>query len=195
MRDCAFVILGLLLSVPAVGAESTKITYPPALDAAAISVPRLDSIHEYALIIGNGDINALVYQETDRLVLRITKNDVWDARQFAAAMCVSELLLQSVGDVIRVFPARPKDKSARFTDLRAQGGFLVSAECKESQVTRLRIRSTVGGPCRVLNPWPSQDVECRKGTETLTVKPEAQDTLVIDTQPDDVLFLSPARGH
>jgi hypothetical protein len=42
--------------------------------------------------------------------------------QFATTMCVSELLLQSVGDVIRVFPAWPADKSARFADLRAQSG-------------------------------------------------------------------------
>ena len=64
----------------------------------------------------------------------------------------AELLLQCVGDTIRVFPAWPKGQDARFTDLRAQGGFLVSAEQKDGQVVRLEITSTVGGRLRLLHP-------------------------------------------
>jgi hypothetical protein len=43
---------------------------------------------------------------------------------------ISEFRLQSVDNVIRVFPTWPKDKDARFTCLRAQGGVLVSAGMK-----------------------------------------------------------------
>jgi len=73
--------------------------------------------------------------------------------QFGATMAVNELLLQSVGDVIRVFPAWPADRCAAFRDLRTQGGFLVSAECKGGKVAMLRITSTAGGRLRLLSPW------------------------------------------
>ena len=45
---------------------------------------RLDSILDNALILGNGDINALVWTEQGVLMLMLTKNDVWDARLDAA---------------------------------------------------------------------------------------------------------------
>lgn len=66
---------------------------------------------------------------------------------------VAELLMQSVGDIVRVFPAWPKEHDASFTRLRAQGGFLVDAELKSGVVTLLEIEATVGGKLRVLNPW------------------------------------------
>lgn len=75
------------------------------------------------------------------------------------AAAISEFLLQSVGDIIRVFPAWPKDKNASFTNLRAQGGFLVTAEQKAGQVTKLEITSTVGRKLRLLNPWTGKLVE------------------------------------
>jgi hypothetical protein len=68
------------------------------------------------------------------------------------ASAIGEFMLQSVDNVIRVFPCWPKEKDACFTSLRAQGGFLVSAEQKGGRVTKLEIVSTVGGPLRVLNP-------------------------------------------
>lgn len=72
---------------------------------------------------------------------------------------VAELLMQSAGDIIRVFPAWPKDQDAAFSTLRAQGGFLVSAEQKDGKVLRLVIDSTVGGKLRVLNPWTGKITE------------------------------------
>ncbi len=66
---------------------------------------------------------------------------------------VNEFLLQSVGNKIRVFPCWPKDKDAKFTGLRAQGGFLVSAEQKDGKVVRLEITSTVSGKLQLVSPW------------------------------------------
>jgi len=63
---------------PATGSPESP--FPDALEAAAISQDRLDSIHENSLILGNGDLNGLLYSSGGSLVLRITKNDVWDAR-------------------------------------------------------------------------------------------------------------------
>ncbi|MBM3999985.1 MAG: hypothetical protein FJ297_10685 [Planctomycetes bacterium] len=73
--------------------------------------------------------------------------------QFAATMAINELLVQSVADVVRVFPAWPLDRRARFRRLRAQGGFLVSASCADGRVEAVSIESTVGGRLRFRSPW------------------------------------------
>lgn len=78
--------------------------------------------------------------------------------QVAIARLVTELLLQSVGDVIRIFPAWPATKDASFTDLLAQGGFAVSASQVNGTVADVRIRSTVGGIAKLVNPWPNRKI-------------------------------------
>ena len=94
------------------------------------------------------------------------------SEQMAAAGIVSELLLQSVGDTIRVFPTWPKDKDARFINLRAQGGFLVSADQKAGIVTKIEITATAGGRLRYLNPWTGKIVEVEtKRDQKVTVTP------------------------
>jgi hypothetical protein len=75
------------------------------------------------------------------------------------AAIVTEFLMQSVGDTIRVFPCWPKEQDAKFTNLRAQGGFLVSSTQTDGKVTKLEITSTVGGTLRLLNPWTGKIVE------------------------------------
>lgn len=75
------------------------------------------------------------------------------------AAAISEFLLQSVDDTIRVFPCWPKTKDARFTELRAQGGFLVSAEQRDGKVTMIEITATVGGKLRLLSPWTGKLIE------------------------------------
>lgn len=85
--------------------------------------------------------------------------------QFAASMAISELLIQSVGDVIRVFPAWPQERDARFDNLRTQGGFLVSAEQKKGGIAHVAITSTVGGSLRLLSPWPALTVRRGNGEQ------------------------------
>lgn len=79
--------------------------------------------------------------------------------QVAISRLVTELLLQSVGDVIRVFPAWPADKDASFSGLPAQGGFLVTAEQKAGTIAKLEITSTVGGRLRLLDPWTGKIID------------------------------------
>ena len=102
--------------------------------------------------------------------------------QFASTMAVSELLIQSVGDIIRVFPAWPKDTPARFVDLRTQGGFLVSAAQVDGAVRALRIISTVGGTLRLLSPWPTIAVS-RNGARSVPLKRDARGIVELDTRP------------
>ena len=94
------------------------------------------------------------------------------AESVGVAAGISEFLLQSVKHTIRVFPCWPKDKDASYTNLRAQGGFLVTAEQKGGKVVKLEITSTVGGKLRVLNPWTDKIVE-RQTTlgETVRLSP------------------------
>lgn len=89
---------------------------------------------------------------------------------FAAAGVISEMLLQGVGDTIRVFPSWPADQDAAFENLRAQGGFLVSAEKKAGVVANLQIISTAGGKLRYLNPWTGELAEHNtQPGQTLTI--------------------------
>jgi hypothetical protein len=76
--------------------------------------------------------------------------------QVAISRLVTELLLQSVGDVIRIFPAWPADTDAHFTDLLAQGGFAVSAAQVGGTISNVSIRSMVGGTAKLLSPWANQ---------------------------------------
>jgi hypothetical protein len=67
---------------------------------------------------------------------------------------VGELLLSSWDGVIRLFPAWPLEKAARFENLRANGAFLVSAECGEGRIGAVTIQSEAGAEARVARPWP-----------------------------------------
>ncbi|MCE9615886.1 MAG: glycoside hydrolase family 95 protein [Lentisphaerae bacterium] len=81
----------------------------------------------------------------------------------AAPAAVNEMLLQSVGGVLRLFPALPRGQGASFTDLHAPGGFLVSAEYDGRRVVRATVRSERGGTVRLL--WNNEIVEWDGGVE------------------------------
>lgn len=67
-----------------------------------------------------------------------------------AAKALQDMLLQSWGDRIRIFPAIPLDwKNVVFHDLRTEGAFLVSAERLNGKTLWVKIRSLAGAPCRI----------------------------------------------
>ncbi len=73
---------------------------------------------------------------------------------FLAMEAVHEMLLQSQGGVIRVFPATSAEwPDARFDRLRAEGGFMVSAERKGGKVVFLSVTATVDQTLRVRDPF------------------------------------------
>ncbi len=70
---------------------------------------------------------------------------------FTAA--VNEMLLQSWGGRVRVFPSIPEGwADVSFHNLRAQGGALVSAEMRHGEIVSATIESEKGGEVRVV--WP-----------------------------------------
>jgi hypothetical protein len=100
---------------------------------------------------------------------------------------VNEFLLQSVGNKIRVFPCWPKYQDAEFTGLRAQGGFLVSAEQKGGDVAKLEITSTVGGKLQVLSPWKTLKAN------GAILAPDEQGLVTLKTSPGETIAFEPVR--
>ena len=103
---------------------------------------------------------------------------------FLAMQAVHEMLLQSWGGVVRVFPATSAAwRDASFDRLRAEGGWIVSAERHNGTTARVEVRATIGGELRLRNPfgnsrvdWNRRDVT-REGTD-----------FVVKLRPGDVLM-------
>jgi hypothetical protein len=83
---------------------------------------------------------------------------------------MNESLLQSYSDKLRVLPAPPNDAGfvGRFT-LAAKGGFLVSSEREAGEIKYVGIKSLVGNPATVINPWGTEQVQVRTATGTIVI--------------------------
>ena len=69
---------------------------------------------------------------------------------FIGMEAIHEMLLQSWGGVVRVFPATPAAwKEASFRDLRAEGGWKVSAQRENGMTASIRIVATHDGTLRL----------------------------------------------
>ena len=97
---------------------------------------------------------------------------------FGAAQAIHEMLLQSWGGKIRIFPAVPSEwKDVGFRDLRAEGGFMISAQRKAGTTVSLRIKATVDGRLVLKDPfdgrpakWNRVDVKKTGDTYECTLK-------------------------
>jgi len=68
----------------------------------------------------------------------------------SAQRAILDMLLQSWGGTVRIFPACPDAwTEASFANLRAEGGFLVSAQRKDGKTRFVALESLAGEPCRV----------------------------------------------
>ncbi|MEI6678133.1 MAG: glycoside hydrolase family 95-like protein [Mariniphaga sp.] len=87
----------------------------------------------------------------------LTQNTFYSEREnptfespVSASRCMLDMLLQTWGGTIRVFPAVPSTwKDASFHNLLAEGAFLVSAVRKSGKTQFIRIKSLAGEPCRI----------------------------------------------
>ena len=70
----------LVILIYAGNLVAQEIPYRDALAKAAVSQVSISNIDTNGIIIGNGDLNALIYSGKDGLILHPAKNDVWDAR-------------------------------------------------------------------------------------------------------------------
>ena len=102
---------------------------------------------------------------------------------------INEMLLQSHAGVIRVFPVWPRDRDARFGQLRAYGAFLISSELLGGQVQYVIIESERGRSCTMRSPWPGREVVVSaNGEQVGTVKTE---TFTVKTPKGGFVFLVP----
>ncbi len=96
---------------------------------------------------------------------------------FAFAQGVHELLMQQQGDVLEIFPALPESwKNVRFTHLRAEGAFLVSAAVEKGKPSFVTVTAEKGGLLKIRLPFtpggansPLLQVRMKAG-ETVTWK-------------------------
>lgn len=120
----------------------------------------------------------------------------------SGAQCVHDMLLQSWGKKIRVFPAVPSQwKNIQFKDLRTEGAFLVSAVRKEGKTINIQIKSLAGEACTLQTDMKNPIVKV--GNATLTTKGENEyaldlkkgETVTITTQTDAISAISPVDGE
>ncbi|NEW08272.1 hypothetical protein GK047_19915 [Paenibacillus sp. SYP-B3998] len=72
----------------------------------------------------------------------------------AGAEAIHDMLLQSWGGKIRVFPAMPHEwREAAFDNLRTEGAFLVSAMRFDGETQFIRVKSLAGEPCVMRTGW------------------------------------------
>ncbi|MER7008806.1 hypothetical protein ABT297_37985 [Dactylosporangium sp. NPDC000555] len=103
---------------------------------------------------------------------------------------VSEMLLQSFQNDVKVFPNWPSNTNAKFGDLAAYGGFLISADLENNAVQYVRAVSQKGRSLVFTNPWPGQTLELyRNGASAGTV---SGTRVTVTTSAGETLHLAPA---
>lgn len=114
--------------------------------------------------------------QTDKGYSKFTYRPFTLEGNFAAAAGVQEMLLQSHGGKIRVFPAIPQPwKDVSFTTLRTEGAFLVSAKRSSGATREVELVGEKGGPCRLISPFSGRE---------LVLSLEQGERLVLTRDPD-----------
>jgi hypothetical protein len=102
---------------------------------------------------------------------------------------LQDMLLQSWGNKINIFPAVPTIwKDAVFHDLRAEGAFLVSANRKDGNTEWVRVKSLAGEPCRVQAVFASTP-EIRINGQAVQLQPAANGVFELPLKKDDEALL------
>ena len=108
---------------------------------------------------------------------------------FGMCESVQDMLLQSWGGTIHVFPGVPDAwEDVTFHQLRAEGAFLVSATRHAGQTQWIHIQSLVGEPCR-LHPGLTGPVSFWRRGRQSRVTPEADGTLALSLAPGEIVVL------
>ena len=106
-----------------------------------------------------------------------------------AAKSLQDMLLQSWGDKIRVFPAVPDAwKDVVFHDLRTEGAFLVSASRKNGRTQWVRIKSLAGQPCRINTSMQGQ-ITFLKNDKPIMLNPSDDGVIEIELAKDEDVLL------
>lgn len=106
----------------------------------------------------------------------------------AAAESIQDMLLQSWGREIRVFPAVPEEwQEVSFHNFRAEGAFLVSAVRKEGKISWIRVESLAGEPCRIRADFAGPVHAA--GDREISVEAEDENTVKLDLRKGEAAVL------
>lgn len=111
----------------------------------------------------------------------------------SAATSIQELLIQSWGNKIRVFPALPEAwENVSFDQLRTEGGFLVSASKTKRETKFIKIYSTKGDTCRLQTDLKVSFVtsDKRKNLAYSIYQNDGKINISFLTLPGETVFLS-----
>lgn len=109
----------------------------------------------------------------------------------AIVNAIMELLLQSRNGVIHIFPAVPKHcRNLSFEHLRAQGGFLVSAEMVHGKITQVTIKSLAGEPLDFCL-WPESPHLATSGEREFSLIQKGENTFSVDLDKGETVTLKP----
>lgn len=105
-----------------------------------------------------------------------------------AVSTIQDLLIQSWGDKVRIFPAIPNSwKDVSFENLRAEGAFLISAVRKNGETQWVRIKSLAGEPC-VIMPNINGSVKIKGANSKLTHLGKGVYTLALKKGEEALLY-------
>lgn len=71
---------------------------------------------------------------------------------------LNNMMVQSDGGIIKVFPVWREDYDGKFSTIREKGAFLVSSEMKDNTVQYIELTSEKGTDAKIVNPWGNADV-------------------------------------
>lgn len=145
--------------------------------------------------LGNGN-EALVY--LDKLFTKfLSVNTLYRESgpvietPLSAAQSIHDMLLQSWGGKLRIFPAVPdKWKEVAYKDFRAEGAFVVSASRKEGKTEFIAVRSLAGEPCVIVTDLHKPVF---KGKRTFAVTPLADGAYSIDLRKGEEVIVCSAE--
>jgi hypothetical protein len=141
--------------------------------------------------IGNGQYPAL-HSRGD--VPPLTNAATWrlNENEYLGVEATTEMLLQSQGGVIRLFPFASVLPTASFENLRARGGFMVSASCAAGVLTQAMIESLAGEECRIrwdddalpvveerVDGGAARNVAVERGERTISFPTNARSTYLV----------------
>ena len=97
---------------------------------------------------------------------------------------INEMLLQSYEHIVRLFPCWNLENEASFTNLRAYGGFLVSAKLKNKEISA-QILSEKGSDLSVARPLGGDYLIIKNG-EKIEFK---EDVVTLKTYPTETIYI------
>jgi hypothetical protein len=107
--------------------------------------------------------------------------------------CIQDMMLQSWGGKIRIFPALPDTwKNVAFHKFRAEGSFLVSASRKNGKTEFVRIKSLAGEPCIVKTSI--EGLPAIRGSQEIKLEKITENCYKIDLQKNEEVILYPIQN-